>query len=237
MVKLDSVLRFAKGDERFKRVHEFPATVYAKTASGLYLAGNDFISSIAGLSSVPDLLEKTDKELCWSASYDRLHANDVDVMKRQESLLRIEPVIDFQGRSINMMSFKMPIKGENDESVGVLGISLDPNQSKASDFFDMVSQMMYCFDTELDFTKIKTKQEVDRQKARDKLLNALTPRERECVKCLFQGMSAKETAQVLGLSFRTVEVYFEKIKSKLGVRKKSEIIHLLYGDDISKGSL
>src|SRR5581483_8932447 len=42
----------------------------------------------------------------------------------------------------------------------------------------------------------------------------LSPREKECMKLLLLGKSAKETALLLGLSPRTVEFYFENIRKK-----------------------
>jgi len=51
----------------------------------------------------------------------------------------------------------------------------------------------------------------------------LSPREKECLKYLLNGQSAKETARALGLSSRTIETYFEKIKLKFGCWSKNEI--------------
>lgn len=54
----------------------------------------------------------------------------------------------------------------------------------------------------------------------------LTKRERECIKLLTEGRSAKETAQVLRLSPRTVESYFENIKNKLACCSKQQVFLL-----------
>ena len=55
----------------------------------------------------------------------------------------------------------------------------------------------------------------------------LSPREMECVHHLSLGHTAKETAQSLNLSNRTVEFYLANIKNKLKCTRKSEIISLL----------
>jgi DNA-binding CsgD family transcriptional regulator len=52
---------------------------------------------------------------------------------------------------------------------------------------------------------------------------ALSLRERECLKLLLEGKTAKETAQDMQLSFRTVEYYFENIKNKLHCFSKREL--------------
>lgn len=51
----------------------------------------------------------------------------------------------------------------------------------------------------------------------------LSLRERQCLKLLLQGKSAKETAKIMKLSFRTVEFYFENIKNKSSCWDKREV--------------
>ncbi len=51
-----------------------------------------------------------------------------------------------------------------------------------------------------------------------------TPRELECLFCLLRGMSAKITANLLGLSKRTVEFYIENMKNKTGSATKMDLI-------------
>lgn len=52
----------------------------------------------------------------------------------------------------------------------------------------------------------------------------LSSREKECLKWHVKGKTAKETAQMLKLSSRTVEFYFENIKDKLGCFSKHELL-------------
>ena len=53
-------------------------------------------------------------------------------------------------------------------------------------------------------------------------------RQIECIQCLIDGMSAKETGSRLFLSQRTVETYLNYIKDKLNCRTKREIIRVVY---------
>ena len=64
----------------------------------------------------------------------------------------------------------------------------------------------------------------------------LSKRERDCLRLLLDGKSAKETARLLGIKRRTVETFFESIKAKLlcwnkqevfAVAKKLQRLHLL----------
>lgn len=61
----------------------------------------------------------------------------------------------------------------------------------------------------------------------------LTPRQWEIVHWYLNGKSAEETAEILGISKRTVEDHFIKIKQKLDCRKKPQIINELLNFGIS----
>lgn len=51
----------------------------------------------------------------------------------------------------------------------------------------------------------------------------LSQKEKDCMKYLLEGKTAKETALCMGLSFRTIEYYFENIKNKLTCYRKRDL--------------
>jgi len=51
-----------------------------------------------------------------------------------------------------------------------------------------------------------------------------TKREKECLKCLVLGMTAKEIAKNLNISDRTVECYLGRIKIKTNCHSRSMLI-------------
>lgn len=51
----------------------------------------------------------------------------------------------------------------------------------------------------------------------------LSQRERQCLRCLLDGKTAKETAMIYKLSHRTVESHFEKIKQKFKCTNKRDL--------------
>ncbi len=55
-------------------------------------------------------------------------------------------------------------------------------------------------------------------------IKKLSLRERECLKHLLEEKTAKQTAEALGLKYRTIEFYFENIKNKLGALSKQELL-------------
>ena len=52
----------------------------------------------------------------------------------------------------------------------------------------------------------------------------LTPREREVLRLLAQGLRAREIAERLGISQKTVEAHKANIYNKLGVRRLAQLI-------------
>lgn len=60
----------------------------------------------------------------------------------------------------------------------------------------------------------------------------LSRREKECLMHLIQGKSAKQTASILNLSPRTVEVYLDCLKTKLQCRTKLALIGKVCGSNM-----
>ena len=55
----------------------------------------------------------------------------------------------------------------------------------------------------------------------------LTLREREVVEQIFNGLTSKEAAQVLGISHRTVETHRSRIFDKTGARNMAQLARAL----------
>ena len=55
----------------------------------------------------------------------------------------------------------------------------------------------------------------------------LTLREREIVEQIFNGLTSKEAAQVLGISYRTVESHRSHILDKTGARNMTQLARAL----------
>jgi len=58
---------------------------------------------------------------------------------------------------------------------------------------------------------------------KEALIEQLTKREKECVVCYLQGMTAEQTGRALFISNRTVETHFVHIKQKLNLESKRDL--------------
>jgi DNA-binding NarL/FixJ family response regulator len=67
----------------------------------------------------------------------------------------------------------------------------------------------------------------DRQEEADVLLDALTPRERQVLDCLAEGVGRREVALRLCLSANTVRTHTQNLMAKLGVHSTLEAVAML----------
>jgi len=71
------------------------------------------------------------------------------------------------------------------------------------------------------FERLKRKQE---ESTHDPLQDLLTPREKEVLEVIAQGLTHRQIGDLLGISPRTVEVHKGRIMEKLGVKTLAELI-------------
>ncbi|BDU57600.1 DNA-binding response regulator [Limnohabitans sp. MORI2] len=64
------------------------------------------------------------------------------------------------------------------------------------------------------------------QRVHTQSLEMLTPREREVMVAIAQGMTHREAGELLGISPRTVEVHKGRVMEKLGVKTLAELVRL-----------
>ncbi|MBN8637007.1 MAG: response regulator transcription factor, partial [Anaerolineae bacterium] len=65
----------------------------------------------------------------------------------------------------------------------------------------------------------------------NQLLALLSPREREVLDLLIDGLSSREIGVELGISKKTVEVHRCHIREKLGIGTVAELVRLVLGND------
>jgi len=91
-------------------------------------------------------------------------------------------------------------------------ISLDFNDKRIENFSDIVAKTLNAFNPD------------DIKNSEATIYKILTERELDCLRLITRGLTSKEIARDLTLSFRTVENYCERLKIKLNCRRKQDII-------------
>jgi len=122
--------------ENLERIIGFmPGSVYWKDRNGVYIGCNDAMANMLGLSK-SDVLGKTDydflKIIGPASAIEAFAEVDREVMESGIPILNHEePPFHFgDGQTINQLSNKVPIKDDEGNIIGVLGISIDITEKK-----------------------------------------------------------------------------------------------------------
>ena len=102
-------------------------------------------------------------------------------------------------------------------------------QAKAVDFLQKpfeTAQLLRAVESALELEERRLRGE-DTLRDDAARLARLTPREREVLERVAQGMHAKEVGQALGISPRTVEIHKARVMEKLGARSVAELVRLV----------
>lgn len=113
---------------------------------------------------------------------------------------------------------------------GDVGLAVKAMKAGAVDFIEKPFEKMTLLSS-LDegFRRLSEKEVTgERRKDAEVRLQALTPRERDVLDGLAQGLPNKTIAYDLGISPRTVEIHRANLMTKLGVRSLSEALRIAF---------
>lgn len=107
-----------------------PALVYLKDKKFRYIAVNKALSELTGVS-MDAMKGKWDYDFFPPENADKYHRDDVRVIKTNEPLLNIEEKIcAADGREIWLSTSKTPLRDQQGQPVGIVGISVDITEKK-----------------------------------------------------------------------------------------------------------
>lgn len=111
-------------------VESMPGVFYWKNTKGIYLGCNDF--NIPGLEK-PFIIGKTDYDLYPKAEADKIREHDLLVINSGK-VLHIEEYITLpNGKRMQFIVDKMPLKDKSGKIIGLIGVSLDITELKAAE--------------------------------------------------------------------------------------------------------
>lgn len=202
-----------------------PINIYFLNTDSVIQNINETTIATCGYKSVKDTLGKTvriaaKKESAeFSINHDRnvLKANRMKIS--EESFTRKTDDIHFHA-----LSFKFPWYDDEDNIIGVFGCSIVIGDQGVYPLAYSLSLLMQ--------TGLLIPQ--DDERASQFLPGStfddiyFSRRETQCLYHLARGKTAKQIANILGLSPRTIEHYLENIKKKMKVRSKSELLEKIF---------
>ncbi|WP_419418932.1 helix-turn-helix transcriptional regulator [Legionella sp. D16C41] len=192
--------------------------IYFKSIEGIYLASNNQMLSFLDLSPEEVSGRFKDSDIIKNAiSLESVLANDRLILEKKSVQVFMELAIT-EKKQAQFLSIKAPLYREN-EIIGLCGISIIVDNYNLSEFNDLISNIGNILENDLESeTKLAQLNSTKTVKIK------LTPREVQCLQLYMKGYSLKYIANILNLSHRTIEYYLENIKSKFGVKKRSELL-------------
>ncbi|MBU2710805.1 helix-turn-helix transcriptional regulator [Zooshikella harenae] len=200
---------------------QLPGAWGCKDAESNFMYANEDYARLIGLNHHFDIIGRTDFDMpCETVNCaEQFRRQDQQVIGANKKL-RILDIHPFAGGEWKAYIFtKTPLLDDNDYIMGTifhgaditsastveLGSLLGRIQMGAAQGDSLVSQSSYILDKSYGAVK-------------------LTERQSECLFYLIRGKTAKEIAQILGLSMRTIEIYINQLKTKFNAQSKADLI-------------
>ena len=112
-------------------IEHAPIRVFWKDRDCRFMGCNRLFALDAGLTSPAELIGKTDFEMSWRDQADLYRADDQSIMtSRIPKIEYEEPQTTPAGGTIWLSTSKVPLLGEDDQVIGVLGIYADITERK-----------------------------------------------------------------------------------------------------------
>ncbi|MCP4492528.1 MAG: PAS domain-containing protein [Gammaproteobacteria bacterium] len=111
-------------------VDNLPASLYWKNRQGVYKWCNKYVAAMAGLTSIDEVIGKTDGELPWFEYAEELAEIDKRIiMNNKIEELEETPVLHDNKKRV-FLTRKSPLINKEKKAVGIFGVSIDITKQK-----------------------------------------------------------------------------------------------------------
>lgn len=202
-------------------LQQLPGLVLWKDLNSVYLGGNDATAKQSGYRHANDLAGLTDYDIkCKAAERADIYIQkDKKVM--QENTCYQDIGVDYYAHDELKVLYatKKPLKDRHHNVIGIITlIQTIKNTRLLNAFFHAVN-----------FEKHANKPKAGLYELQETYPNfSLTKRETMILYYFLKGNTAKQTAQILNISHRTVEQHMDRIKGKMHCANKSQIFEQAY---------
>ncbi|CDZ78575.1 two component system sensor kinase SsrB [Legionella massiliensis] len=188
-------------------------SVYFLDAESTTYCMNEYGANLCGFDSARDSVGRTLKDVADLESANQLMQNSRSICRMNRVQVFEERLLNNKGAEQAIFSIKFPWFNQDNQLLGSAGFSFNLQTES------MLSSLRQLRELGL-FNQLT-------MLVSDNFYEVLTPRENDCAYWLIRGYSAKQIAQKLDLSFRTVEEYLLNMKYKMKVNSKQALIEKL----------
>ncbi|MCF8366010.1 MAG: PAS domain S-box protein [Bacteroidales bacterium] len=115
-------------------INTIPARVFWKDRNLKYLGCNEDFAKDAGFSDPKEIIGKDDFQMEWHKLAEMYRSDDMEVINSGNPKLNIEePQTNAEGRTIELLTNKIPLKNSKGEITGVLGTYMDITERKKAE--------------------------------------------------------------------------------------------------------
>ncbi|EKE00993.1 MAG: regulatory protein, LuxR family [uncultured bacterium] len=182
-----------------------------KDIHSTFLGCGDLLETETGLTS-SNIVGLDDRDLIWADRADQYRKDEEEMLASRTTRCIHEPAKTVNGE-VSLLTFKTPMTGSSGLIEGIFQISFILEQNPMLKVTKWINQL-----------GILTPNPMLIPLSNQTIMQQLSKREQECFFHLSHGKSAKEIAQLLGCSPRTIESHIDNMKSKLDCRTRSELI-------------
>lgn len=195
-------------------LEQIPGCLAWKDKDLKYLGANNNLLAAMNLDHQEELIGLDDHELALNSPASNALFREQDLLVLQGRSLEIFHCLENSQDNKTYFLQKSPLRDQKNKTVGVIYSCAAWSQANLLASLKQVDQ------------KYHAEKDVPAYYSLDTNHNPanLSKRELECMFLQLRGYSAKQTAELLGLSKRTIEYYTDNIKAKLGCINKTELL-------------
>lgn len=111
-------------------IDNLPASVYVKDLEGRKILANESEYKLWGFDSEEGILGKTDADLSPAGIAVISENEDKEVLETGEPIIKKDAYTEINGQEYVLLASKLPLKDENGDVIGLVGISVDITERK-----------------------------------------------------------------------------------------------------------
>lgn len=188
-------------------IHNLPQFIFFKDKNGRYTGCNENFAEGAGLDSPQSIVGKSDYDLVWKKQADIYRLGDQQTLEGKPLFMAPELQTRISGYDANVLTWKSVINDSRGKILGISGIAIEItgyHLVRKSGFWDRKKKVLR-LDGYIDG-------------------EFLTRRETQVLHLILKQKTARQAAEILFISPKTVESHIEKIRRKLQCSTKMEIV-------------